>query len=497
MIRQPRSLARRLAWRLALVVIAAVALAAVAVGWRSVVAVRNLDDTALQDQARAIATHIAAGPDGRPKLDLPRALDDAFRSSHGDNIFLVTTESGAALFESGPDAQSVLSSLTPASPGLFRVAPSQRHPDGMVGYALRAGPWTVMVAQGREQSEVLVRGVLAELLSTGLALLAAIGTMAVLIGVWTVRQGLRPVRGASAAAAAIGPARPGARLPETDLPAEIAPLVSAINQALARLESALAAQRRFVGDAAHSLRTPLAVLMARIDALQDSTEAQHLRQDADRMARLVGQMLQMARIDGVPLDISERVDLHAVAMEAISALAPLAVARQLDLELTGAPAGPIRGNCAALVIALQNLIENALGHAPPGSTVQVELTPSNTLRVLDRGPGVSEAEQAAIFERFRRGRKPAGTAGAGLGLAIVAEIVAAHGGSAHVTAREGGGAAFELDLRGAALVAPLPVGDQGGNQSLTLSRGAYRFAGGKRGTAIPGESSSRPAGAEM
>ena len=497
MIRQPRSLVRRLAWRLALVVIAAVALAAVAVGWRSVVAVRNLDDTALQDQARAIAAHIAAGPDGRPKLDLPRPLDDAFRSSHGDNVFLVTTESGAALFASGPDAQSVLSSLTPASPGLFRVAPSPRHPDGMVGYALTTGPWTVMVAQGREQSEVLVRGVLAELLSKGLALLAVIGTMAVLIGVWTVRQGLRPVRGASAAASAIGPARPGARLPETDLPAEIAPLVSAVNQALARLESALVAQRRFVGDAAHSLRTPLAVLMARIDALQDNGEAQHLRQDVDRMARLVGQMLQMARIDGVPLDISERVDLHAVAMEAISALAPLAVARQLDLELTGAPAGLIRGNRAALVIALQNLIENALGHAPTGSTVQVELTPSNTLRVLDRGPGVPEAEQAVIFERFRRGRKPAGTAGAGLGLAIVAEVVAAHGGSAHVTAREGGGAVFELDLRGAALVAPLPVGDQGGNQSLTLSRRAYRFAHGERGTAIPGESSSRPAGAEM
>ncbi len=476
MIRQPRSLAHQLAWRLALVVIAAIALAATAVGWRSVVAVRNLDDTALQDQARAIAAHIATGPDGRPKLDLPRPLDDAFRSSHGDNIFLVTTASGAVVFASDPNAQSVLSSITPASPGLFRVAPSQRYPDGMVGYALTTGPWTVMVAQGREQSEVLVRGVLAELLSTGLALLAGIGTIAVLIGVWTVRQGLRPVRGASAAAAAIGPARPGARLPETDLPAEIAPLVSAVNQALARLESALAAQRRFVGDAAHSLRTPLAVLMARIDALQDGMEAQHLRQDADRMARLVGQMLQMARIDGVPLDISERVDLHAVAMEAISALAPLAVGRQLDLELTGAPGGSIRGNRTALVIALQNLIENALGHAPPGSTVQVELTPSNTLRVLDRGPGVPEAERAAIFERFQRGRRPAGTTGAGLGLAIVAEIAAAHGGSAHVSAREDGGAVFELDLHGSAPVATPPVGDRSEDQSRTVLAPRNRHA---------------------
>ena len=88
MIRQPRSLARRLAWRLALVVIAATALAATAVGWRSVVAVRHLDDTALQVQASAVAAHIATGPDGRPELNLPSALDDAFLSSHGDNVFL-------------------------------------------------------------------------------------------------------------------------------------------------------------------------------------------------------------------------------------------------------------------------------------------------------------------------------------------------------------------------------------------------------------------------
>jgi signal transduction histidine kinase len=477
MILEPGSLARRLAWRLALVVIAAVALAATAVGWRSVVAVRSLDDTALQDQARALATHIAAGPDGRPQLDLPTSLSQAFRSSHGDNVFLVTTAAGAVLSSSEPAAQSELADMLPASPGLFRVPPSERHPDGMVGYALSKSPWTVVVAQGREQSEVLVRGVVAELLSTGLVLLIAIGTMAVLIGVWTVRQGLRPVRAASAAAATIGPTRPGARLPESDLPAEIAPLVSAVNQALTRLESALAAQRRFVGEAAHTLRTPLAVLMARLDGLQETAGAACLRQDADRMARLVGQMLQMARIDGLPLAMNECVDLHAVAVEAISALAPLAINRGLDLALAGAPAGPIRGNHAALVIAVQNLIENALSHAPPNSTVEVELTARNTIRVLDRGPGVPEAERAAIFQRFRRGRVPAGTIGAGLGLAIVAEIAAAHGGSAHVTARESGGAVFELDLHEASRVPSLAPGYHGTNQVLAMQPARHHHAG--------------------
>ncbi len=477
MNRRQGSLARRLAWRLALVVLAAVILAAAAIGWRSVVAVRHLDDTALQDQARAIAAHISTGPDGRPRLDLPGPLENAFRSSDDDNVFLVTAANGTVLFASAPGLRSAFSGVLPRSPGLFRLPSSPRHPEGMVGYALSRGPLIIAVAQGREQSEVLVRGVLAELLSTGLALLAAIGSTALLIGVWTVKQGLRPVRDASAAAAAIGPARPGARLPETGLPAEIAPLVSAVNQALARLEAALAAQRRFVGEAAHTLRTPLAVLMARLDGLQDSTEAELLRQDADRMARLVGQMLQMARIDGMSLDITERVDLRAVAMEAISALAPLAVNRGLHLALTGAPAGPIRGNNAALVVALQNLIENALGYAPPGTTVEVELTNGNILRVLDRGPGVPEPERATIFERFRRGRVPAGGTGAGLGLAIVAEIAAAHGGSAHVAAREGGGAAFELDLGGAARLPSLAAGDHGANQVLAMQPARHHHAG--------------------
>ncbi len=473
----PPSLAFRLAWRLALVVVAAVALAALAVGWRSVVVVRSLDDTALQDQARTIAAHLAAGPNGLPVLALPRPFAAAFGASGGSNLFLIIGANGTVLDASSTGARSALGDVMPAQPGLFRVSPSPRHPDGMLGFAQSAGEWRIIVAQGREQSEALVRGVLRDLLSTGLGLLAAIGTAAVLIAVGTLRQGLRPVREVSAAAARVGPSRPGARLPETHMPGEIAPLVSAVNQALARLESALAAQRRFVGEAAHTLRTPLAVLMARLDSLPEGADVQALRQDADRMARLVAQMLQMGRIDGAPVDLSEHVDLRAVALEAISTLAPLALRRDLDLALTGTPCEPIRGNHAALVVALQNLIENALGHAPPGSTVQVELAAPAILRVLDRGRGVSEQERAVIFERFRRGRSPSDTGGAGLGLSIVAGIVAAHGGSARAATREGGGAVFVLDLRNAARVAPLAAGDHCPDQVLAMQPARHHNPG--------------------
>ena len=110
-----------------------------------------------------------------------------------------------------------------------------------------------------------------------------------------------------------------------------------------------------------------------------------------------------------------------------------------------AQVGPVTGNYAALVIALTNLIENALAYAPPGSLVEVTVEPPARVLVLDRGPGVPEAERSLIFERFGRGQVT-GSTGAGLGLAIVAGIAAAHRGSVRAMGRDGGGAAFALEL---------------------------------------------------
>ena len=224
------------------------------------------------------------------------------------------------------------------------------------------------------------------------------------------------------------------------------PLVGAVNQALARLEQALAAQRRFVGAAAHALRTPLAVLTARIDTLPESGDAGALRADADRTTRLVGQMLTMARLEELPLELSTRINLHRAAVEAISSLAPLAISRRVELMLTEPPALPaVTGNHAAMVLALTNLLDNALAFAPPDSVVEVELAAPATIRVLDRGSGVPEAERDTIFERFHRGAG-ARPGGSGLGLAIVAEIATTHGGRAWVEPRDGGGAALVLQL---------------------------------------------------
>jgi signal transduction histidine kinase len=127
-------------------------------------------------------------------------------------------------------------------------------------------------------------------------------------------------------------------------------------------------------------------------------------------------------------------------------LAPLALRHDVELVLSGqAMTGAVTGNHAALVIALVNLLENALAHAPPQTLIELSLEPPARLSVLDRGCGVAKEERTLIFDRFRRGRTE-GSVGAGLGLAIVAGIAAAHHGSVGAMGRDGGGAAFVLEL---------------------------------------------------
>ncbi len=459
------SLSVRLGWRLASVMLLAMLLAATAVAWRAIATVEELDDSALQDQIRLIAARLPGKPDAAGRINLPEDLLAPFRASDGDNVFLIYD--GARLAgSSDPDAAARLAPLLhqPVKIGFFRVPTMAGHAHGMVGLAAEAGPWRVVVLQGREQTAVLLDSLMGSFLIGAVWLLLPIGAVTVLVGVLTLRRGLRPLLEASAAAALVGPDRPGARLPLARLPAEVAPLVQAVNDALARLEQALAAQRRFVAEAAHALRTPLAVLTARLDGLEEQPEMAALRHDTDRMARLVGQLLRMARLEGLPLDVTQPLDLRAAAVEAITGLVPLALRGGVELALLDGPPLPgLRGNQPAVVLAITNLLENALAHAPGGTTVEVVITPPATVAVLDRGPGVAAAHRARIFGRFERG-PVARDGGAGLGLAIVAEIAAAHRGTIHVAERAGGGAAFVLVLDPGGLAAS----DHGSNQILPM-----------------------------
>jgi signal transduction histidine kinase len=235
-------------------------------------------------------------------------------------------------------------------------------------------------------------------------------------------------------------------LPTEEIPREVRPLVSAVNQALDRLEEGFRIQRDFTADAAHELRTPLTILRTRLDLLADEQISRALRQDVEGMAHIISQLLDIAELDAFVVDPAEKADLRSVAAEVAEFVAPLALAQGKDIALLGAikPVW-VKGNPEMLSRAIRNLAENAINHTAPGTTVEFVVEDDGTVCVLDHGPGIAEDERNLIFQRFwrRDRRKPGST---GLGLSIVQRIAELHSATITLENRRPAGARFSLKL---------------------------------------------------
>ena len=244
----------------------------------------------------------------------------------------------------------------------------------------------------------------------------------------------------------IEPARTDVRLEEHGVPSEILPLVRKINEALARIDEGFEQQRHFTSNAAHELRTPLAILRARIDGLEEGPTKSGLITDLERMSRLVAQLLLAGRLEVQVTPPRVATDLVEVARETVERMTPLRAAGEHQLKLL-LPEKPVEilGDAESFGDALRNLIENALAHSPAGAPVEIEVTPGGAIEVRDRGYGVLPEHRQRIFEQFWRGRRADG-AGAGLGLSIVQAIAIRHGGTIAVGENPGGGAVFRLQL---------------------------------------------------
>ena len=241
---------------------------------------------------------------------------------------------------------------------------------------------------------------------------------------------------------AVAKRRPDAMSPlaANNVPEELRPLADSLNALLARLDEALAAQRRFTADAAHELRTPLAALKLQVglakraqDDAHRSSAMSELEAGVDRAAHLVEQLVTMARLEpDSPDRRHESVDLAALAKDAIVARAALADDKRIDLGLTGAASATVRGDPAMLAMLIGNLLDNAIRHTPAGGRIDVAIDTSGatSLSVIDTGPGIAPADRDRVFERFYRGggtnQTSQGT-GSGLGLSIVRRIANAHG----------------------------------------------------------------------
>jgi len=236
----------------------------------------------------------------------------------------------------------------------------------------------------------------------------------------------------------------GARLSVERIPLEVVPLVSAVNDALARLDQGYARHKRFVADAAHELRTPIAILNTRLESLAAGPDKTRLLEDAARLATLAEQLLDIQRLDrcGHPFT---NVNLVAVAQSVAADLAPLAIAAGYELALD-APETPIEtiGDAAALERALTNLVQNAIQHGPRRGTIGIRVGRPASIEVTDEGAGIPADQREQIFEPFYR-LSPLDR-GAGLGLNMVREIVLLHGGHVSVADGPDGGACFRMTL---------------------------------------------------
>ena len=260
-----------------------------------------------------------------------------------------------------------------------------------------------------------------------------------LVLIWVVSSwSLRPIARISEEARRVGPANPALRLSPARLPTEIAPLVNAVNGALDRMAAAFEAERRFTENAAHELRTPLAVLGLRLqrarqsDAGNETLDWAAIEGDLAQVNRLVGQMLDLARKENGgrarPLASRPIVNLSRIAREACAAVLPIAEAHGRSLAVTLPDTMILHGDTDDLRDALRNLLENAILHGSGCVGLHAHINSTQRrieLHVSDEGNGFDPAKIAVVFDRFEKGKA---SPGIGLGLAIAREVARSHGG---------------------------------------------------------------------
>jgi signal transduction histidine kinase len=306
-----------------------------------------------------------------------------------------------------------------------------------------AGDFTVL-GKGDVFSMTYAILLLSNLLMVPILVLLVIITIVVIP--WIVNRAFSRLSVVAKEAEAIDIDRRGYRLPESGIPREVMPLVNAINGALRRLDEGHERHQRFILDAAHELRTPVAILQTRVETIAEGPIRNRLLSDAGRIAALAEQLLDLQRLDVIGANFSS-VDLVEICRNVAADMAPLAIAQGYDLSLeTRLDHLIIQGDAGALQRVVLNIVQNAIEHAGGKGNITIRIARQSVIEVTDKGPGIPAKERDRIFEPFHRLQPH--EHGAGLGLNLVKEIMQRHGGHVAVTDNPQGGACFRLCFPG-------------------------------------------------
>lgn len=410
------------------------------------ITLRNLTaevDRALAREASAYSAAVRSAPASEALVTATRAyLQGRETATSGVSpILLLALDSGRVISNSALKLEAATGNralVTPSSsPVYVNVALGDTTYRTLAVPVLGSGGvrlGTFQVALSAETPQTVATGVAAALGAAGFVVLL----LGALVSVWAAREALAPLTRMASDATAITLAKPGKRIAYTGPKDELGTLAEALNAMLVRLEHAYDDQRRFVADASHELRTPVAIVRGNIELLRSghSTERDAeeslamIEAEAIRMSKLLDELLSLARLEGAsrpfqPLEVR-------TLLEEAAARAHTLGERIITLD---GPCGLwIEGDPDLLDQALVNLMRNAIAHTRDGGAIALacEALPT-TIRVsiTDDGPGIADADLGRIFDRFYRaqGKRPASGGGAGLGLAIAKRLVEIHGGT--------------------------------------------------------------------
>lgn len=377
--------------------------------------------------------------------------------------------------EQCPAFQSGSKSYSPELPAVLRTSldvASAAHLFGAVSTNRGGPPFRVVATQLPDHDTLVVAGPISEINNTLrrlllVELLVTAGALIVglLLGLWLVRVGLRPLKDVERTAEAITGGDLEHRVPNANLRTEVGHVATALNVMLERIEvtvNELRASegrfRRFASDASHELRTPIAAVSAYAQLFDEGAAdnpddtrrvIKGIQRESGRMTRLVEDLLLLERLEEDQLVDLVPVELVGIASEAIETA--LIVGPQWTVSLRAGDSVEVLGDPVALRQVIDNLLANVRAHTPAGTLATLRVVREGdaaVIEVADNGPGLAEEQSELVFERFFRAdpSRSRRTGGAGLGLAIVATIIAMHGGRISASSRPGEGATFRINL---------------------------------------------------